>query len=183
MKYCTASLLALGAAARSRSLDVAYGGHSTTRSRLLDESCASSSFTIAADADEINGTEFGSRANPIVIEAGCPFTLDFLAKDTSAYLMLEGFSLRDDAGSLPILSYAWDVDRASAATPATFFSSRHWPDFQEGRGTVYDWYYWPLEHEDAITFYEAATLGNATEDYYHCLDRCDYEKAGALSRS
>ena len=149
--------------------------------RKLDDAACAETFAIAANLDEVNGTHAGSQANPIAWTPGCAIRLD-LAADAAAYLTIAGFSEARN-GSLPALSYAWDVNKTSAATPATFFSWRTWPEFDAGRGTVYDWYYWPLEHDDALVFYEGVEGGNATEDYYRCYDRCDYEHAAPLAES
>ena len=124
-------------------------------SRRLDESACEHRYSIAAADDEVDGRQNGSQANPIEWTPGCAVKL-VLEKDASAYLLLRGFSAADARGSLPVLSYSWDVNRSSLATPASFFSWNGWPEFQEGRGLAYDWYYWPLEHEDSITFYEGS---------------------------
>lgn len=131
--------------------------------RRLDECPDLPVYTVESDANTGTGTYEGSYSNPIDVVPGCPLTLE-IAAGKSIYLSISGFSTTDEFGSLPMAFYSWRVDSTLDETPVSLFSFRYRPTFGEpGLSNRYDWYYWPLLHNDAVIFRE--DLSGNNEDY------------------
>ncbi|KAJ8604712.1 hypothetical protein CTAYLR_006554 [Chrysophaeum taylorii] len=129
-------------------------------------------YEVGSDDDTRYGSHLGSYVNPITITAGCPYALD-LAPGKAIYLSATGFSIQDQFGNLPMLYHGWSVDSDHDETPVSLFSFRQRPVYrEEDAGTGYDWYWWPLLHEDVVAFHEDSS-GN-DDDFYHCYGGCGY---------
>ena len=109
--------------------------------RLNDASaCDVRHFEIPADADSADGGHAGSEQNPIVLESGCPATVD-VARGTHAFLLIPGFNETDDRGDRPMLRWEWSVDEAHDEAPFVGFSfSEAFPRYEGmSHRTFFDW--------------------------------------------
>lgn len=139
-------------------------GKRFVESRRKTQDCGSMmTYVISSDDETRHGSHPGSYDNPIQITPGCPYSLE-IAPGKAAYLSLTGFSKNDTFGSLPQLFYSWSVRADHDETPISFFSFRERPAYAENNeNNRWDWYWWPLLHNDATTFREDNTP--AKEDY------------------
>ena len=136
------------------------------KERLSSARCGEMrSLVIASGLNTRYGSHEGSYGWPVVVEAGCPLTVE-VAASKSVYLVLPLDKKR------PLLQFAWDAKSSKEEFPVALFSFREQPTYREqGLETSYDWYWWPLVRKNVKTFREKK-IG---EDYYHCFGSCEFE--------